>query len=200
MFGALLSILIVTDAELLRPTLFVVMHVRTVPAVSAVSVTGPQPDEDVMADSASVTLQLTVTGLVYHPFVPCVPVMVGVITGGVVSVVAPIRNTYAAPASAPAGVSSPGAPMMTVSPVIAVGPLTGSFASSSPDRASASEGVGRTAVADKSSVAAQTRRAAEVYTLVCGNGSEVDLIGPASAAAHDNTGDAERDALEGRSR
>lgn len=36
-------------------------------------------------ESLSTTVQLTVTLLVYQPFVPCVPTTLGVITGGVLS-------------------------------------------------------------------------------------------------------------------
>ena len=43
------------------------------------------PLVDVIADSASVAVQVTVTSLVYHPLSPRVPVISGVITGGVVS-------------------------------------------------------------------------------------------------------------------
>jgi hypothetical protein len=85
--GAVLSILIVRDSELTSPAPFVAEHVTGVPAVSAVSVVGPQVGEEI-PDSASFTLQLTVTALLYQPFIPTVPLIVGVITGAVVSVTA----------------------------------------------------------------------------------------------------------------
>ena len=45
----------------------------------------PQPVDVERVDCASVTVQLTLTLLRYHPLLPSVPVTVGVITGGVVS-------------------------------------------------------------------------------------------------------------------
>ena len=83
--GAVLSILIVTEAELERPALFVAEQVRVEPAVSEVKLDAVQPVEVLMPDSASVTVQLTVTLLVYQPFDPAVPEMEGVITGAVLS-------------------------------------------------------------------------------------------------------------------
>ena len=83
--GIVLSILIVTEAELESPTLFVAEQVRVTPVVSEVRVDVVQPVEVLMPDSASVAVQLTVTSLLYQPFDPAVPEMDGVITGTVLS-------------------------------------------------------------------------------------------------------------------
>ena len=82
--GAVASLFMVTDWELDPPAL-VAAHVSVVPAVLVLIVVGTQPLEDVIADSASVTVQLTVTSLVYHPLFPRVPATFGVIIGEVVS-------------------------------------------------------------------------------------------------------------------
>ena len=58
---------------------------KVVPAVSLVTLAASQPLLALMADSASTTLQVTETLLVYQPLLPSVPLTVGVITGGVVS-------------------------------------------------------------------------------------------------------------------
>ena len=84
MDGAVLSILIVTEFEAVPPPL-VAVHVRVVPAVSDVSVVDEHPLVEVMVDCASVTIHDTVTSLTYQPFVPRVPEIEGVITGGVES-------------------------------------------------------------------------------------------------------------------
>src|SRR5512147_1326115 len=76
--------MIVTDCEAVPPAL-VAVQVSVVPVVSVVMLVVPQPEVLEMVDSLSTTLQLTLTLLVYQPFVPSVPVTVGVITGGVVS-------------------------------------------------------------------------------------------------------------------
>ena len=83
--GPVLSILIVTEAEPERPALFVAEQVSVVPDVSEVRLEAVQPVEVLMPDSVSVTVQLTVTSLVYQPFDPAVPEMDGVITGAVLS-------------------------------------------------------------------------------------------------------------------
>jgi hypothetical protein len=83
--GAVLSILIVTEFEVESPALFVAEQVRVVPVVSEVRVEGVQPVEVLIPDSLSVTVQLTVTLLIYQPLVPAVPEMDGVITGAVLS-------------------------------------------------------------------------------------------------------------------
>jgi hypothetical protein len=61
-------------------------HVNVTPAVSVLSVVVPQPEDAPMPDSGSVTFQLTRTLLVYHPFMPFVPITTGAMSGGVVSV------------------------------------------------------------------------------------------------------------------
>jgi len=61
-------------------------QVTVVPAVSAVSVVGLQPVEEAIPDSGSTTVQVTVTALLYQPLLPAVPVMVWVMTGGVLSI------------------------------------------------------------------------------------------------------------------
>ena len=48
-----------------------------------VNVTALQPVVERMIDSGSVTVQLTVTFVVYQPLSPSVPVITGVTTGGV---------------------------------------------------------------------------------------------------------------------
>ena len=83
--GLVLSILTVTELEAESPALFIAEHVRVVPVVSVVRFEMLHPVEEAMPDSASVTDQLTVTLLIYQPLAPAVPVMEGVITGGVVS-------------------------------------------------------------------------------------------------------------------
>ena len=86
MTGGVWSILIVTETEAESPAPFVAEQVKVAPAVSAVRVVGVHPVEDAMPDSGSVTFQLTVTLLRYHPLFPTVPVIWGLITGGVVSI------------------------------------------------------------------------------------------------------------------
>jgi hypothetical protein len=84
--GAVLSILIVTEAELVNPALFVAEQVKVVPVVSAVRFEGEQPFEERIPDSLSVTDQVTFTLLLYQPFEPAVPVF-GMMPGGVLSVI-----------------------------------------------------------------------------------------------------------------
>jgi hypothetical protein len=84
--GAVASRLIVTDCDAVPPAL-VALQVSVVPAVSAVIVMGPQPLVLVTVLSGSVTVQDKSTSLTYQPLlVPAVPVITGVITGGVPSV------------------------------------------------------------------------------------------------------------------
>src|SRR5436190_2690201 len=85
MTGGVLSILILTGTEVESPTPFVAEQVRVTPAVSAASAAGPQPEDEAMPDSGSLTLQLTLTELSYQPFRPDVPWMLEVMTGGEVS-------------------------------------------------------------------------------------------------------------------
>ena len=83
--GAVLSTLIVTETESESPTLFVAEQVKVEPSVFEVIFEAVQPDEDEIPDSASSTVQLTVTSLMYQPPEPAVPLMFGVMTGTVVS-------------------------------------------------------------------------------------------------------------------
>jgi hypothetical protein len=82
--GGVASRLIVTEFDDVPPVL-VAVHVNVCPGVSVETVMAPQPFEEEIEDSASVTVQLTVTLLVYQPLLPIVPLTFGVITGGVES-------------------------------------------------------------------------------------------------------------------
>src|SRR5207302_5255903 len=64
MTGFVVSILMLTETELLRPAPLVAEQVRAVPAVSVVKFDAVQPEELAMPDSGSVTLQVTETGVV----------------------------------------------------------------------------------------------------------------------------------------
>jgi hypothetical protein len=86
--GGVASRVIVTERVLLPPRLLA-EHVKVTPLVSAVTEVALQPVLEVMSLSASVTVQLTPTSLVYHPLLPRVPVTFGVITGPVVSTGSP---------------------------------------------------------------------------------------------------------------
>ena len=80
MLGGVLSIFIVTGAELVSPAPFVAEQVSVTPAVSAVSVVVElQPEDDAIPDSESLTFQVTVTLLSYQPLLPSVPEMCGMI-------------------------------------------------------------------------------------------------------------------------
>jgi hypothetical protein len=81
--GGVVSMFTCTVAGFASPAPFVAVHV-TEPL--AVSVTGPQPLWEATPDSGSLTAQVRETALMYQPFEPSVPVIVGVITGGVVSI------------------------------------------------------------------------------------------------------------------
>jgi hypothetical protein len=81
-FGAVLSTLKGFSIVLVPPSL-VAEHVRVTPVVSAANVRVSQPLVLRMIDSGSVMLQLTVVLVTYHPFVPSVPLITGVTTGGV---------------------------------------------------------------------------------------------------------------------
>jgi hypothetical protein len=74
----------VTDFESVPP-LLVAVQVKVTPEVSVVTLLEPQPLWDVIADSLSVTVQLTDTSLVYQKLLPIVPLTFGVMTGAVVS-------------------------------------------------------------------------------------------------------------------
>jgi len=84
--GAVLSILIVIETESKTPALFVAEQVKVVLAVSEVRFDAVHPFKERISDSASIADQLTVTSLVYQPLDPIVPLTLGVITGGVLSV------------------------------------------------------------------------------------------------------------------
>src|SRR5438552_18281603 len=71
--------------RLAGPPSLVALQVNVVPAVSEVRVVVAHPVVEVTGVSASLTVQLTVASLTYHPFVPTVPVTVTPMTGGVVS-------------------------------------------------------------------------------------------------------------------
>ena len=81
--GGVTSRLMVTERVAVPPSL-VAVQVKVVPEVSEETVVAAQPVLDVTV-SGSLTLQLTVTSLTYHPFAPVVPVTVRPMTGGVVS-------------------------------------------------------------------------------------------------------------------
>jgi len=83
--GGVLSIFIVTELEVDTPEPFFAEHVSVTEAVSLARVVVVQAVEEAMPDSGSVTLQVTVTLLRYHPLLPSVPVIWGMMTGGVVS-------------------------------------------------------------------------------------------------------------------
>ena len=80
-----MSILIDCKAEADNPAPFVAEHCSVTPAVSAVRLVVAQPEDDAIPDSGSLTIQLTVTLLVYQPLLPKVPVISGAMIGGVVS-------------------------------------------------------------------------------------------------------------------
>jgi hypothetical protein len=98
--GDVLSTLKVFEIVVVPPSLDA-EHVRSVPAVSVVNVVALQPVVERMTDSGSVTVQLTVTLVVYQPLLPSVPNICGVMTGGV---------------SSPGTSGTPGAPEVSSNP------------------------------------------------------------------------------------
>src|SRR5918998_2014172 len=74
--GAVASRLIVTDWLFVPPAL-VAVRVKGTLCVSLATVVLSQPGCELMVDSASTTLQLMVTSLVYQPLLPRVPAMLG---------------------------------------------------------------------------------------------------------------------------
>ena len=82
---AVWSTLMLTLCEAVPPAL-VATQVKVTPGVSVVTLCVLQPTVMEIADSSSTTLQDTLTLLVYHPLLPRVPVMFGVMTGGVLSI------------------------------------------------------------------------------------------------------------------
>jgi hypothetical protein len=83
--GALVSRLIVTESEPVFPALSVAEHVNVVPVVSVVTLCVLHPVVLATPEPESLTVQDTVTLLVYQPFEPCVPVTLGLIVGAVLS-------------------------------------------------------------------------------------------------------------------
>jgi hypothetical protein len=80
--GTVMSALIVLLTDVVPPSLDAV-HVNVAPVVSDVIVVASQPLVDRITDSGSTTVQLSVTFVVYQPFVPSVPKRTGVTWGGV---------------------------------------------------------------------------------------------------------------------
>jgi hypothetical protein len=88
--GPVASRLIVMLFEAVPPAL-VAWQVKVIPVVSVATVWELQPVCMMTVDSLSITDQLTLTVLAYQPLLPNVPLIVGVMTGGVVSGVPMIR-------------------------------------------------------------------------------------------------------------
>jgi hypothetical protein len=85
--GAAVSRMIVTAwVEVPPPLVAVQMYVMPLESVSVLLVVLSQPEDELIAESGSLTVQLTVTSPVYQPLSPTFPVMLGVMTGGVWSV------------------------------------------------------------------------------------------------------------------
>ena len=82
--GATLSSLTVT-LRAAEPPRDAAVHVSTFPAVSSVTVTGSQPFWLRIRESSSASFHSTLTGPVWKPLAPSLPVTTGVITGGVES-------------------------------------------------------------------------------------------------------------------
>src|SRR5262245_15601192 len=83
--GGVVAVLVVMGTGVARPTPFVGGEVTVTPAVSSVRLVGVHFVEDAIPDSTSDTFQFTVTALRYQPLLPSVPVIWGVIIGGVIS-------------------------------------------------------------------------------------------------------------------
>jgi len=79
-----LSILKAVES-LAEPPALCAWQLDVAPAVSVTKFCMPQPESITTADCASMTLQVTLTSLVYQLFKPRVPVTTLVMTGGVVS-------------------------------------------------------------------------------------------------------------------
>jgi hypothetical protein len=71
--GCVRSILIVTDTDFDKPAPLLAVQDSVVPEVVTFRVVGPQPEEDAIPESGSVTLHCTVALLRYHPLLPLVP-------------------------------------------------------------------------------------------------------------------------------
>jgi hypothetical protein len=83
-FGGIVSRFTVMELEAVPPAL-VAVQVNVTPVVSELTAAEPQPDDDWIGDSPSTTFQATATLLTYQPLLPAVPVMIGVMMGGVLS-------------------------------------------------------------------------------------------------------------------
>src|SRR4051794_32726819 len=94
--GATVSRLTVIERSARRPAPFVEAQVNVVPLVSVVTVVAPQPVELATPLSASETIQLRETSLVYHPFDPSAPSTCGSICGGVMSAGVALRGSVIA--------------------------------------------------------------------------------------------------------
>jgi hypothetical protein len=88
--GAVASRLIVT-LWIVVPPVLVAWQVKVTPVVSVATVWRSQPTCMVTVDSLSTTDQLTLTVLVYQPLFPSVPLILGVMIGGVVSALLMVR-------------------------------------------------------------------------------------------------------------
>jgi hypothetical protein len=75
---------LIVTVSLLVPPVLLAEQVNVTPAVSLVMRWSVQPSAFVMYDSSSLTLQCTITSLVYQPLLPSVPVIEGVMMGAVV--------------------------------------------------------------------------------------------------------------------
>ena len=95
--GGVVSIFTVTVTEFDTPAPLVAEQVSVVPAVSVVSVVVPQPLEEAMPDSGSLTSQLTVTFVLFQPAALGGGVTVGTMTGGVGSVLSRVTKASVRP-------------------------------------------------------------------------------------------------------
>lgn len=86
--GRVLSILTLTDAELVNPAAFTAVQVSVVPPVSSVSVTGPHPVEEITPDSGSLTFH-AITGK--DVSVPPVPIVAYTLAPLKITAPAPVR-------------------------------------------------------------------------------------------------------------
>jgi len=86
--GSVLSILIVTDMEAESPAPSTAVHVKVIPAVSVVRVTGSQPlvRSVLTPEIGSVTVQFKVTLVLFHPAAFGPGLITGTIVGGLVSI------------------------------------------------------------------------------------------------------------------
>src|SRR5687767_5406956 len=92
MAGAVRSSFTLADCDAYRPAAFSAEQVSVVPSVSAEIVTGAHPVDEAIDPSASVTFQVTVTGLLCHPAGFADAESTASMTGGVVSGGGPLPN------------------------------------------------------------------------------------------------------------